>query len=438
MAGHRGFVRRNIERLRRDERGGAAVMVALSLPVVVGFIALGVEVGEWYVIERRLQAAADAAAFAAAVEKFKNANYSPDDALDPQTVAGAVAAQNGFTGSVSYTENPPGFGAGSIRVTLSEPTQTLFANVLSDGSVDISASAVAEARVDGDYCLLSLSPSESQAISLQGNASVGGGCGMAVNSNHSQALYVGNSADTGGGPISVVGGASGFPPDNVATGQAPMRNPFASLPVFDFDDDGTADATPDCTHHITSNNTVTGSFDPSAFGGVIVFCIDHNRKLNLGDVTFGAGIYVIAGNELRINANADISGSNVLFIFTEVESASLSETFGYPDIWITGGSSIDLAGRTEGTYEGMLLFYDPGAPSSVDVHIGGNAGFDVSGSAYMPSVSVDWQGNATSSSDCMMLVANTIQVNGNGQFRNNDCADMGAPEIGRIVPVLVN
>jgi uncharacterized membrane protein len=55
-------------RLRRDDRGVTAVLVALTLAALIGFTALGVETGLWYVIKRQNQSAADVAALSGAFE----------------------------------------------------------------------------------------------------------------------------------------------------------------------------------------------------------------------------------------------------------------------------------------------------------------------------------------------------------------------------------
>ena len=46
-------------RFAADTSGGAAIILALTLPIVIGGLGLGVEVGLWYQTERRLQTAAD-------------------------------------------------------------------------------------------------------------------------------------------------------------------------------------------------------------------------------------------------------------------------------------------------------------------------------------------------------------------------------------------
>ena len=64
-----------IARLRHDERGVSAVLVALSLTGLIGFSALGVETGLWYAIKRQNQSAADAAALAGAYELAAGQNF---------------------------------------------------------------------------------------------------------------------------------------------------------------------------------------------------------------------------------------------------------------------------------------------------------------------------------------------------------------------------
>ena len=48
--------------------GSSAIAFAITAPILIGMAGLGVEVGTWYVYNRRLQNAADVASIAAAVE----------------------------------------------------------------------------------------------------------------------------------------------------------------------------------------------------------------------------------------------------------------------------------------------------------------------------------------------------------------------------------
>ena len=62
------MVKRRLKRLLRDKSGAAAVVMAMTLPVVLGGMGLGTEVGYWYFNQRKVQNAADMAAYAGAVE----------------------------------------------------------------------------------------------------------------------------------------------------------------------------------------------------------------------------------------------------------------------------------------------------------------------------------------------------------------------------------
>ncbi|MGB8639775.1 MAG: pilus assembly protein TadG-related protein, partial [Pseudolabrys sp.] len=67
-------VMRALVRLRRDQRGTIAVMMALLFPAMIGILGLGIEVTNWYMRTRGMQNAADAAVIAAASNATANYN----------------------------------------------------------------------------------------------------------------------------------------------------------------------------------------------------------------------------------------------------------------------------------------------------------------------------------------------------------------------------
>ncbi len=58
-------------RIHRDERGQTIILVALSLPLLLGFVGIATDVGALFKDKRTMQTAADAAAIAGAL----NLNY---------------------------------------------------------------------------------------------------------------------------------------------------------------------------------------------------------------------------------------------------------------------------------------------------------------------------------------------------------------------------
>src|SRR5437868_2597100 len=58
--------------LRKCTAGAVGVVTAIVLPILLGFGSLGVEVGHWYLAERQMQGAADAAAMSAAAQSIQD------------------------------------------------------------------------------------------------------------------------------------------------------------------------------------------------------------------------------------------------------------------------------------------------------------------------------------------------------------------------------
>ena len=121
------FLANHLCRLRLDERGTISVMMGFLLVPLVGFLAVGFEVSNWYLTTRGMQNAADASALAAAINN--GANYDVE--------ARAVAAQYGFvngtnnvTVAVSNTAACPSGSSTCYSVTISGYTPLLMSQVV--------------------------------------------------------------------------------------------------------------------------------------------------------------------------------------------------------------------------------------------------------------------------------------------------------------------
>jgi len=156
----------HFRRLRRDERGAVSILTGFLIIPLVGFLALGFEVSNWYMITRGMQNAADAATLAAAINN--GANYNIE--------AAAVAAQYGFvngTNNVTVTSTNaaacPGGGNNCYSVSISGYTPLLLSQVVGfqgagniNGSLQKQLGAVAVAKAatqPQDLCLLALASS---------------------------------------------------------------------------------------------------------------------------------------------------------------------------------------------------------------------------------------------------------------------------------------
>lgn len=118
----------------REESGAIAVMFALMLPVIIGFIGLGVDVGLWYMERRAIQTAADAAAISAMYEKDGGGTSG-----EISTAASTDATRNGYdSSSDSITvNNPPTSGAysgdsGYVEVIINRPLASFLSKIILD------------------------------------------------------------------------------------------------------------------------------------------------------------------------------------------------------------------------------------------------------------------------------------------------------------------
>jgi len=160
-----------------NQRGGAAILFAVSATVLIGFGAMAVDVGNFFYEKRKLQTANDLAVLAAA-----------SDLPRAQAAAQASAAQNGFSGGTIqalqtgvYTPDPKlaaearfvpstAATANAVRIDMRTTTPLLLGRVLASSSAAGPVPAGAP-RPSGSVPVASLSSSDvpigSSAIAVQ-------------------------------------------------------------------------------------------------------------------------------------------------------------------------------------------------------------------------------------------------------------------------------
>ena len=107
--------------------------------------------------------------------------------------------------------------------------------------------------------------------------------------------------------------------------------------------------------------------------------------------------------------NANLTGVGVTLVLAN--GASLT----------TGNSSrVDLSAPVTGTYPGTAI-YQP-ASNTNPMNFQNHPEFNVNGAVYAPTSDVSFRNGFASTSDCVLMVVYTLNIdNGNGQF-NNACA----------------
>lgn len=428
-----------------DSRGAVAAVVAVSATVLAGVIGLGIEVSSWYMATRKLQAAADAAAIAAAFEHYKG-----NDAAIP-TAAVKEAQRHNFHGaSCSYQSagtdcsiyNPPRSGAfaaddTAFEVVISEPLTRGFSRLFTTDEIRISSRAVAHAETGGGSggCILALDTSASQTLQVTGNATITAPeCTIYSNSTHAtQAVKVNGNITITAEAVQTPGGISKTGNVHINAEEKPNSSaapdPYAAIPVPDF--------STTCTHtgySLSGNNVET--LNPGTYCNGI--SLSGNSK-----VTLNAGTYVIAGGNLSLTGNnwfKAASGARVTIVLTSHPS---NPGWGYARVQFTGNTQVSLTAQTQEDLDGtdfeqmagFVFYQDRNAPSSGTNQFTGNNSTYLTGALYFPNQNLSFVGNSSSgSSGCTQIIARKISLVGNAGVGTN-CEDVDVKPIGTSVKI---
>jgi Flp pilus assembly protein TadG len=391
------FPRLFFRRLCESRGGNVATIFALTLPVVVGGAGLGVETSYWYYSSLKLQAIADAAAYAGALEKVAGSDTAAITAA-----ATSSAASNGLGGGTIVVNTPPTSGPNTakkaVEVILNQNLDRMFTSIFTQTKVPERARAVALITDASKACMEALNPSASQAALFSGSTSVKlTGCVIMANSIANDAIKVQGSAGVQADCLISAGGMVLNNPPTMAckapiTRALPAADPFASLPA------------PAASNPCQNDNKST--LKPGTY------CSGMSLS---GNVTLDPGVYVVQGN-LKINANANISGSGVTIFMSGSSTISMN-----------GNATVTLSAPTSGTYSGVL-FYGDRTGTAAQSTFNGTANSLLTGAIYFPRQQVNYLGNFSGVNGCTQVVADTIQWSGNSTI-NQDCSSLGMKDI---------
>lgn len=175
-------------RLLKDEKGQTTVLVALSMVVLLGFVALAVDIGTLFHARRNMQTVADAAATAGALDYYKNGVGNASSITYAQTAAENAIKANGLTNAGFSTSCPVSagggvpqacisippssgvhMGTGFVEVQLTQPNPAVFMRAFGFSSLNVNTRAVA-GIVTGQACIW-----VQNILNIQGNAGI---CGI--------------------------------------------------------------------------------------------------------------------------------------------------------------------------------------------------------------------------------------------------------------------
>jgi hypothetical protein len=112
------------------------------------------------------------------------------------------------------------------------------------------------------------------------------------------------------------------------------------------------------------------------------------------------------------------TGAGVTIIFT----AGPNNIIGAPTM--QSNPTIDnLSAPTSGTYAGLLMVQDTvsGATYTTSATFQGTPGQTLNGLVYTPNSNLTFQGNPSVTNSCLLVVANTLTLQGNSSLATGGC-----------------
>lgn len=395
--------------LAREERGGIAVLAALSAPVLAGFAALAVDVGHAYMVRTELQSAADAAALAASMRL--------PDAAAALAEARAIAAENlppsrhgevlrdgdlvvGTWDPATRTLTPGGGAPNAVRVTLrraaanGNPLPTFLAGILGVDFFDLEARATAGPAKE-PACLMAMHPTRKHTFHLVGPVRITApDCHIYANSNHPDDVV--DPKDPNAFVVAESIQAIGYGHHYLQNLTPPLE--YAPYPI---PDPLATTSMPPAGGCKAAGLRITGgttTLSPGTYCGGL-------QILAGATVTLRAGEYHVKGGPLIVD-NATLRGDDVV-IFLADAAAELDLT----------RATVQLSGRRTGPYAGMVLF---AARDSMS-HVFDRSRLELEGVTYLLRGRVSWinQGTPINNARWSTMIVDGFTFDGSGEIRIN-------------------
>ena len=418
-----------IGHFKRETGGNIAIMFGLLAPVLIGGMGLAMETAYWYVDQRGMQNAADAAALAAATDG--TSNY--------QTIVNAVAAQygyvdgsNGATVSSTNTATCPGTAKNNcyqVSITYKQVLYLLpvvgYSGNATIGNASraqlLSAAATAiQGTTPRDYCILALNTIGTALLSNGGPKANLSGCSTMSDSSancngHDLGADYGDAhiTDSGCGVVQT---------SNVPVVPDPYSGLASNIPANTCGGSYPQEPAKHNDPSLPSSNLWSGS---KSLSGNVEVCGDLQLT---GDVTINApagAVLVIENGQLDTNGYAihTASGSAMTVVF------SGDNTSGYTHA-PTGGGTLDIQAPKTGPWSGVAMYQDPSLTSGVNISAAGNSPtWDITGLVYLPNANVTFSGAVNKSANgdaCFAIVVADITINGTAQIlAHGGCAAAG-------------
>ena len=374
-------------------RGTVATVVAISLPVLIGVAALGLDAGLLFVQRRQAQTIAEAVSMAAAYQLYLNSSNT----------SGATAAATALASNYGVTSPtisiPPTSGAfanktGYVQVSVTTSSPRLFSAIWGASTMSVSASSVAgSGSTPYSTAAILLLNSSGTAMTLSSLASVTAKNGSIIVDSTSNTSIVSSGSPSITAPVLDLSGKiaySGTNPNKATvtnTGQPSTPDPLAGI---------AAPSSSGMTVQSSSALALSGSTAMTLNPGV------YNGGISLSgssSVTLNPGVYYINGGGISMSGSSSLSGNGVFIYNTGGGAINLS-----------GSGSISLSPMTSGTYAGITIFQDRSSTTGATMSGAGN--INNSGTFYFPDATLTLSGSSGVNAVGAQIIAKGLTLSG--------------------------
>jgi hypothetical protein len=423
--------------LAQNRRGKVVVLVAFLLPtVLVPILAIGVDGGLLMEDRRRLQAASDAAALAAAAQLYRdNAEFisNNSDTLHPPNTSGAIAAaydtlnQHGFesedceirTITLPAASSNPRIngkpGTIEVKVTFLQPRG--FSGLWGTEKLKVATRSVSRVRnfSFGNGIILLEETDRDGLRSRGGGALLVNRGGVYVNSESDLAAETeGTGSVLAAKNFDVVGGTLGdgfykmpYPGAGGATpltGTFPTPDPYRNMPE-------------------PSPTSFDVQKDPPHVGkSGVPIVLQPGRYTKRLDFSGGDTQVILSPGTYYLEAGISLTGdARLTGVGVTLYNIGSGNNGG---IDFSGQGQWSITAPTSGPYEGVAFYQSRyTASETTTMNLSGNGGGGLIGLVYAPTTQVKLSGNGTQTIGSQ-FIARTLEMTGNGTF----LVDFAAPK----------
>ncbi len=322
-----------ITKFRKNQKGSVAILVAIMLPVMIGFLGLALDVANLVVVRTEMQNAVDAAVCAGCLQLSMPI---PTGQALAKTEANSILTSNNFSSAnaaltfIQDTVRNPG-NAPEINCNLANAVSTYFMQVLGIATVNLSAyaEAILESKVQDypggpfNYTIFSNtnltingtekitgSVHSNGLLNLNGILSVTqkaeGYTGVTINGDN-------DLGSVGAGALSEINANGSNTIGSKYAGVTDIAMPNYTRQIL---------ATIPSTNQYSSNKTFNGA-NISIDGGIYV-----NGNVTINGEINGSGPILATGN-ITVNGVSTISGSNQIFLYSSGGTITINGNNGF-------------------------------------------------------------------------------------------------------------